>query len=176
MQRVCSAPCALVHVRAVAAKYQARAAAHQRKQDRAKLAAMQTKPQLTAKAQAAFNAFVRARDASKPCISCGKPLGTEPNTYDCGHYRSIGSAPHMRFVEHNAHGQCKHCNRHLSGNHVAYRQGLVARIGALAVELMEADTTTRKHTHDELVELARQYREQARRMRGVVVDPQEAAA
>ncbi|WP_287278852.1 recombination protein NinG, partial [Ralstonia sp.] len=112
--------------------------------------------------QQAFNSYIRARDAGKPCISCGRPLSTQPNTYDCGHYRSIGSAPHMRFAEDNAHGQCKHCNNHLSGNHVAYRQGLIERLGLRAVELIEADKTLRKYTHAGLVELARQYREKAR--------------
>jgi hypothetical protein len=126
--------------------------------DKAKREAMQTLPQLKAKAQTAFNAYIRARDMGKPCISCGKPLTTEPNTYDCGHYRSVGSAPHMRFAEDNAHGQCKHCNRHLAGNHVEYRKGLIERIGLRAVELIEADQTVRKYTREGLIEIARYYR------------------
>jgi len=166
MQKVCSPACAMQHARAQNEKKRAKAQAEERKTIKAKLQAMQTKPQLVKKAQTAFNAFIRARDAGKPCISCDRPLGTEPNTYDCGHYRSVGSAPHMRFVEDNAHGQCKHCNNHLGGNHVEYRKGLIERIGARAVELIEADTILRKYTHEGLAEIARHYREAARKLRG----------
>jgi hypothetical protein len=69
----------------------------------------------------------------------------------------------MRFVEDNAHGQCKHCNRHLSGNHVAYRLGLVERIGQRAVDSIEADSTTRKYTHEGLVQIAKHYRQEAKK-------------
>jgi hypothetical protein len=70
----------------------------------------------------------------------------------------------MRFVEDNAHGQCKHCNRHLAGNHVEYRLGLVKRIGLHAVELIEADQTMRKYTKEGLQEISRHYRAEARRI------------
>lgn len=141
-------------------------AALERKETRQKLQALQTKPQLVKKAQMAFNAFIRARDAGRPCISCGKPLGREPNSFDAGHYRSVGSAPHMRFVETNVHGQCKHCNNHLAGNHVAYRQGLAERVGLQEVERLERDQTTRHYTKEGLTELARQYRQMARNLKG----------
>lgn len=166
MQKVCSPVCALTHTRELVKKKAEREAKAERKADKAKLDAMRTKPQLTKLAQQAFNSFVRARDAGKPCISCGTPLGNEPNTYDCGHYRSVGSAPHMRFVEDNAAGQCKRCNLHLAGNHVEYRKGLVARIGLRNVELIEADTILRKYSHEGLIEIARHYRAEARRIRG----------
>lgn len=166
MQKVCSPVCAMNHSRELTKKKAEREAKAERKADKAKLDAMRTKPQLTKLAQTAFNAFIRARDAGKPCISCGVTLGNEPNSYDAGHYRSVGSAPHMRFVEDNCHGQCKHCNNHLAGNHVEYRKGLLARIGPRNVELIEADTITRKYTHDGLVEIARHYRAETRRIRG----------
>ena len=43
----------------------------------------------------------------------GQPLGTGEvgGAYDCGHYRSTGSAAHLRFDERNAHAQRKVCNR-----------------------------------------------------------------
>lgn len=166
MQKVCSPVCALTHTRELVKKKAEREAKAERKADKAKLDAMRTKPQLTKLAQTAFNAFIRARDAGKPCISCGTTLSKEPNTYDAGHYRSVGSAPHMRFVEDNCHGQCKHCNNYLAGNHVEYRKGLVARIGLRSVELIEADTILRKYSHEGLIEVARHYRAEARRIRG----------
>lgn len=166
MQKVCGPDCAMAHGRALAQKKAEREAKADRRATLQKLEAMRTKPQLTRLAQTAFNAFIRARDAGRPCISCGSPLPTNQvgGAFDCGHYRSVGSAPHMRFVEDNAHGQCKHCNRHLAGNHVAYRIGLVARIGLTNVELIESDDTLRKYTHEGLVEIARHYRAEARRI------------
>jgi hypothetical protein len=165
LQKVCGWECAKKQVEIDAAKKRAKDAAKDRKETREKLDAMRTKPQLVKLAQTAFNAFIRARDAGKPCICCGKPLGAEPNTFDAGHYRSVGSAPHMRFVEENTHGQNKHCNNYLGGNHVAYRAGLIQRIGLAAVERIEADNTTRKYTREGLIELARHYKAETRRLK-----------
>ena len=167
LQTVCSPACALTLARNVTEKALAKAQATDRKATREKLDAMRTKPQLVKLAQTAFNSFVRARDADKPCISCGRPLAGPQigGAFDCGHYRSVGSAHHMRFVEDNAHGQCKHCNSHLAGNHVAYRAGLIARIGLHAVERIESDQTVRKYTKEGLIELARHYNAETRRLK-----------
>ena len=135
-----------------------------KKETKRKLDAMQTRPQLLKKAQTAFNAYIRARDKGKPCISCDKPLDGGANTFDAGHYRSVGSAPHMRFVEDNCHGQCKHCNNWLAGNHVEYRKRLLDRIGERQLELLESDNTLRKYTKEGLEEIAKHYREETRRL------------
>ncbi len=68
-------------------------------------------------AQQAFNEFIRARDqaAGHHCISSGKPLDWSGNAVDAGHYRSVGSAPHLRFDERNCHAQSKQDNRFLLG-------------------------------------------------------------
>lgn len=165
MQKVCSPMCALEVSRQVAQKKAAKEAQEDRKKTREKLDAMRTKPQLVKVAQTAFNAFVRVRDADKPCISCGKPPSTETNQTDAGHFRSVGSAPHMRFVEENCHGQCKHCNQFLAGNVLAYRKGLIERIGMLSVERLEADQTVRKYTREGLQEIARHYNAETRRLK-----------
>ena len=141
-----------------------------KKETKRKLDAMQTRPQLLRKAQTAFNAYIRARDKGKPCISCDKPLDGGANTFDAGHYRSVGSAPHMRFVEDNCHGQCKHCNNWLAGNHVEYRKRLLERIGERQLELLEADSTTRKYTKEALEEISKHYRAEARRLAKERVD------
>lgn len=114
--------------------------------------AIKTRSDWMKEAQHAFNAFIRARDAGKPCICCGQPLDSDRvgGGFDCGHYRSVGSAPHLRFDERNAHGQTKQCNRYGAGRAVDYRIGLIPRIGLEAVEALEADQTTRKWTVDEL--------------------------
>ena len=156
--KACSPDCAKSYVEREQASKARKQEAKERKATKQKLDALRTKPQLVAMAQKAFNAYIRARDLGRGCISCGKPLTSEPNTYDCGHYRSVGSAVHLRFDPTNAHGQCKHCNRHLSGNHVMYRLGLIERIGLPAVELLEADQTLRKYTKEGLIEMAKEYR------------------
>lgn len=155
-QVVCSPRCAIKSVREEQAA--------KRAEEKTKRDALQTLPQLKKRAQTAFNAFIRARDKGKPCISCGKPLGDTPNSYDCGHYRSVGSAPHMRFVEDNANGQCKHCNRYLAGNHVEYRKGMVERYGERTVELIERDQAVRKYTKEGLIEIARHYTKAAKEL------------
>jgi len=113
---------------------------------------LKTKRDWTKEAQIAFNAFIRTRDNGKPCICCGKPLGAQQigGGFDAGHYRSIGSAPHLRFDERNVHGQQKQCNRYGAGRAVDYRIGLIARIGLEAVESLEADQTPKKYTIAEL--------------------------
>ena len=165
MQKVCSPMCALEVSRQVAQKKATKKAQEDRKKTREKLDAMRTKPQLVKVAQTAFNAFVRARDANKPCISCGKPPSTETNQTDAGHFRSVGSAPHMRFVEDNIHGQCKHCNQYLAGNVLAYRKGLIERIGLERVEQIESDQTMRKYTKEGLQEIAKHYNAETRRLK-----------
>lgn len=123
--------------------------------------ANKTRPALQKEAQAAFNAWVRARDADKPCISCGRSALDDPLTggaWDCGHYRSVGAAPSLRFDPRNAHKQCKHCNQWLDGNYVDYRRGLIDRIGVDAVEDLEGPLPPAKWTRDELREIEARYK------------------
>lgn len=113
-------------------------------------------------AQRAFNAFIRERDKDLPCICCGK-IATPAKTvsggaWDAGHYRSVGSAPHLRFVEDNCHRQRKHCNRDGAGRAVDYRVGLIARIGLHRVEALESDQQERKWTIADLVAIRDMYR------------------
>jgi len=129
-----------------------------------KLASMKTTGTLIAEAQAAFNTYVRRRDqlAGHACISSGKPLDWSGNGVDAGHYRSRGSAPHLRFDERNCHAQSKQENRYASGNATGYRIGLIARIGIEAVEALECDQTPRKYTKEQLIALKREYAAKAR--------------
>jgi hypothetical protein len=78
--------------------------------------------------------------------------------YDCGHYRSVGSAPHLRFDERNAHAQRKQCNRWGSGRAVDYRIGLIKRIGLEKVEALESDQTVKKYTIDDLKSIISAYK------------------
>lgn len=169
-----SEPCALAAVDEAMSKRlktQRRETQQERKADRAKRESMLTRSDWVKKAQAAFNAFVRARDkaAGYRCICCNQPLdwgavGVRGHSVDAGHYRSTGSAPHLRFVESNCHAQKVVCNRHGAGRAVDYRIGLIQRIGLAAVEQLEADQTPRRHSIAELQALAKHYRAEVRRI------------
>ena len=118
-------------------------------------------------AQQAFNEYIRTRDqaAGHLCISSGKPLDWSGNAVDAGHYRSVGSAPHLRFDERNCHAQSKQDNRFLSGNAVDYRIGLIARIGQEAVDALESDQSVRKYTVDEIKAIKAEYRAKTRELK-----------
>lgn len=159
-QVVCSPACAMKKVRQE--KVQERAKVRTRKE------AIKTIPVLIKEAQREFNAYIRARDADQPCICCGQPLGTGEvgGSFDCGHYRSTGSASHLRFDERNAHAQRKVCNRWGAGRAVDYRMGLVARIGLVAVEALESDNAPRKWTREELIAIRDTYRAKLKELKG----------
>lgn len=153
MQRVCSPGCAGRLVKA------------EKKQERAKIRtrkeAIKTIPVLLREAQVDFNKFIRTRDRDQPCISCSKPPGDLSQLHagrDAGHYRSIGSASHLRFHEDNCHAQCVKCNQWGAGRAVDYRIGLVARIGLPAVEALEADNVPRKWTREGLIAIRAEYK------------------
>jgi hypothetical protein len=118
-------------------------------------------------AEAAFNAWVRARDIHRTCIDCGQPFGpSRPGgSMDAGHFRSVGSAPHLRFDERNVHGQRKNCNRPGGATHAAYEAGLALRIGAAAVEALNADQTVQKYTIDDLKIIKKTYRSKLKELK-----------
>lgn len=159
MQVVCGPACAHKKVK--------QDKAEEVKETKRRKAALKTLPELKKEAQQAFNAYIRERDKGKPCISCGRP--DDKNGYhqgrDCGHYRSVGSAAHLRYAETNAHGQCVFCNRNLAGNVIGYRLGLIERIGIEAVEKLEQDNSTRKWTRDELIDIKREYVEKLKKLK-----------
>lgn len=159
MQKACCFECEVQLGLIAAEKSKAKREKAERKETREKLEKFKTRREWMKEAQAAFNRFIRVRDAGKPCICCGRPLqgGSVGGDYDCGHYRSVGSAPHLRFVESNAHGQTKFCNRWGAGRAVDYRLGLIERIGLAAVEALEADQEDRKYSIDDLKAIKAHY-------------------
>ena len=99
-------------------------------------------------AQAAFNGYIRARDKNKPCISCGCLPGdtVRGGNFDAGHYRSRGSAGHLRYNMFNCHSQCVKCNRYLSGNVVEYRKRLIDVLGENRLIQLENDSSIVRFT------------------------------
>lgn len=160
MASVCSMDCAKSLAVSARGKLEKIKAVKERKADAVKRQAQKSHGKLIAEAQTAFNAWVRARDAGHPCICCGRSPNSDietGGTWDAGHYRSRGSAPHLRFDERNVHAQLKQCNRYDSGNVVGYRQGLINRLGLEAVEALESDQAPRKYTRDQLEAIKSDY-------------------
>ena len=136
------------------------AAKVERAETRRRKEAIKTIPDLIREAQVAFNAYIRERDQYQPCICCGEPLklGGIGGGFDAGHYRSTGSASHLRFNEDNCHGQRKVCNQYGAGRAVDYRIGLIQRIGLERVEALEASNQVHKWTAEELRAIKAKYR------------------
>lgn len=164
----CSPDCAVSIAAAKKEKAEQRKRSDERKADRAKREKLKTRSDWMKEAQREFNRFIRFRDAGKSCICCGTPLQAKQanvgGEFDAGHYRSIGSAPHLRFNEDNCHGQTKQCNRWGAGRAVDYRIGLIQRIGVDRVEAIEADQTPRKYTIEDLKQIRDTYRQKAREL------------
>ena len=153
MQAVCDWRCAASYAESLRIKHETSEAKRVRKETKQKLVAMRSIPQLIAKAQVAFNAYIRWRDRNETCICCGMPYGTNAvgGDFDCGHYRSRGATGHLRFNEDNAFGQRKYCNTYLSGNVQGMRSGIIKRIGLARVEAIENNNETVKWTREDLI-------------------------
>lgn len=166
-QVVCSVDCAIVYSRKQLEKKAAVLEQDKRREIKARKEKLKTRMDHMREAQQAFNAFIRERDKNQTCICCGQPLTLDAigGGYDCGHYRSTGSAPFLRFDERNAHAQRKVCNRYGAGRAVDYRIGLIRRIGQEAVEALEADNAPRKWTIPQLIEIRDTYRAKLRNLK-----------
>lgn len=131
-------------------------AAAVKKERQAGLAKLKRRADYFKETQAALNKWIReVRDAGKPCISCGHT--DHGQKFDAGHYITRGSRPNLALEELNLARQCHWCNVHLSGNQILFRKGLVARIGLAAVEALEADTTPRKYSIEQLQAMKADY-------------------
>ncbi|NWC07218.1 recombination protein NinG [Pseudomonas sp. G1002] len=166
-QAVCSPKCGLAIKDVNQAKARKSLAQVERREIKVRKEKLKSRGEHMREAQQAFNEYVRTRDqaAGHLCISSGKPLDWSGNAVDAGHYRSVGSAPHLRFDERNCHAQSKQDNRFLSGNAVDYRIGLIARIGQEAVDALEADQSVRKYTVDEIKGIKTYYRAKTRELK-----------
>lgn len=161
-QKVCSPACAL----ATKDKHQAPArkaiADRQRKELRASQERIKSRGDHLREAQAAFNEFIRLRDALEPCISCGRH---HDGQYHAGHYRTVGASPELRFDEDNVHKQCSPCNNHKSGDIVNYRINLVAKIGAERVARLEGPHEPQKLSKEEIKAIKANYRAKVRELK-----------
>lgn len=178
MQAVCSAACAADHARKLADQKAARARRDERKSLAERKAKLKTRQDWINEARDAVNRVARLRDilAGHGCISCGaKPHQRYGGSVDAGHYRSVGSAPHLRFFLPNIHLQCKKCNRDLGSNTVEYRKGLIERIGIERVEEIESMQWTAKWSVEYLKRLKKVMNKKARRLARRIEMNREAA-
>lgn len=166
-QAVCSPKCGLAIKDVNQAKARKSLAQVERREIKIRKEKLKSRGEHMREAQQAFNEYIRTRDqaAGHLCISSGKPLDWSGNAVDAGHYRSVGSAPHLRFDERNCHAQSKQDNRFLSGNAVDYRIGLIARIGQEAVDALEADQSVRKYTVEQIKGIKAYYRAKTRELK-----------
>lgn len=159
--KTCSTDCALVYVAEQNTKKLRKKQIADRRDTKLKLDKLKTRSDYIKETQIAFNAYIRERDKNQLCICCDEPLCLDAvgGGYDCGHYRSVGSAPHLRFNENNAHGQRKKCNRYGAGRAVDYRIHLIKRKGLEVVEALEADNSPMKWTIPELIEMKKKFQQ-----------------
>jgi len=115
-------------------------------------------------AQTACNSYVRYRDRSLPCISCGT---NKPNIQYCaGHYKTRGAHSALRFHPFNINKQCnKNCNLQLSGNISNYRPKLIEKIGISQVEWLEGPHEAQNYTISDAKEIRAYYKEQLKTLK-----------
>lgn len=147
MQKACSPLCALTIARDNRLK-------DERKAHEAKKKALRPRAEWQKLAQAAFNRYIRLRDAQLPCVSCGR---MHDGQWHAGHYMSTGARPELRFDEANVHKQCQPCNTHLHGNLVLYRVELIRRVGMAEVQRLEGPQVPNKFTSLDLIAIRDKY-------------------
>lgn len=129
---------------------------------RARKEKLKTRSDFAKEAQQAVNAYVRARDANEPCISCGRHHQGE---YHAGHFLSRGAHPELALDERNIAKQCQPCNVHLSGNQLNFRKGLIARHGVEFVDWLEGAHEPKKYTKEDLLHIRDTYRQKLKELK-----------
>lgn len=162
-QVVCSPKCALDQAPVNEQKARKAIADRKRREIKACKERLKSKASHMKEAQAAFNAWVRLRDAGQPCISCGTTADVQ---YCAGHYRTTAAAPELRFEPLNVNLQCnRNCNMGKSGNLLGYRPGLLAKIGAEALAWLEGPHEAKRYTIDDLKTIKAEYRAKIKQLK-----------
>lgn len=162
LQSACGVQCAIALTNAGKEKARKAKEARELQEHRQAKERIKTKGEHAKEAQAAFNEFIRLRDESLPCVSCGR---FHDGQWHAGHYRTVGANPELRFEPLNVWRQCAPCNNHMSGNVVNYRIELVKRIGADMVEWLEGPHEPKRYTIEDLKAIKAEYRAKIREMK-----------
>jgi hypothetical protein len=166
MQTICGAfECSVAYAGQAKTKKAERVAKKaEREKLRERKEAAETMPQLKKRLEKVFNRWIVLRDKDQPCISCGR---LNVAAWHAGHYRSVGSAQHLRFHEDNVHKQCDHCNVFLHGNLINYKNNLTVRIGIAKLESLEQNNTSIHLTRSDIESMIVDYRQ---RIKGIEND------
>ena len=159
MQSVCSPECALLVAMKKTRQEMLRKASAERQDTLAKRKAMRSMSELRQRAQKAFNAYIRERDAGEPCIACGR---FHEGQWHAGHYLTTAAHPELRYDPRNCHKSCQPCNLHLSGNLVEYRKGLIRRYGIWIVEWLEGPHEPKHYSRADLIAEEKKWQEECR--------------
>lgn len=151
-QKVCGPVCALEIARAKREHAETKKRQEERKKDRERREELMPLSYFHKQTQKAVNAYIRARDADEPCISCGVAWAAQ---WDAGHFISRGADSALRYDFANIHKQCSVCNQHRAGNLLLYRRNLIPKIGEPEVLRLEGPQPVHKWTRDELNEIKR---------------------
>ena len=162
-QAVCSPACAMIHAPRHEPKARKALADIERKDIKVRKEKLKSRADHLKDTQHAFNAWIRARDAGQPCISCGTTADVQ---YCAGHYRTTAAAPELRFEPLNVNLQCnRNCNMGKSGNLLGYRPGLIKKIGVEAVEWLEGPHEVKRYTVEELKAMTSDYRAKTKELK-----------
>lgn len=162
MVKWCSPACGAKLALAKLAKQRARKEQDERKQTRAKLQDLKPLSYWRDRAQRAFNAWVRYRDAGLPCVSCGRHHAGKVNA---GHYLSRGARPELAFEPLNVWLQCEPCNTSKGGNVALYRVELVRRIGTEKVEWLEGPHEPLRYRREDFEAIEAEYTAKVKAMK-----------
>lgn len=163
LQAVCGPVCAIRKAK----KDRADEAKAERASTRARKEAIKPRAKWLAECQAIVNKYVRlkAERAGEGCYTCGAtPEQKFGGTFDASHFRSVGSAPHLRYWIPQIRICCVVCNRHKGGELLAFRRHLVEEHGAEWVEALEARQEVAKFTIDYLQRLKKVMTKKVRRL------------
>lgn len=172
--QIVHADCVVPYMEAQIAKRQAKQRAEQKVKAKVEQAvfrkrkrAIRRLSEFRADAQKAFNAWVRARDADLPCVSCDETsLPMLPGgQWDAGHFLSRGAYPELALEPLNCWRQCKSCNAG-SGKfaHKArtvaqkYEDELLNRIGPEKLAWLKGPHEATKYTREDYEEIEATYK------------------
>ena len=154
LQTACSIPCALEIGRENERKAQNRAI-------RARSVEAKRLTYWAARAQKAFNAFIRERDKSQPCITCGT---WEAEEWHAGHWIPVGRSSALRFDEANCHRQCRQDNYFGAGRQDDYEMRLPARIGQAEVDRLKHAKREHRWTREEYQAIEAEYKQKLKEL------------
>jgi len=110
-----------------------------------------------------FSKYIRLRDSDEngicACITCGRKHIWNDGLLDAGHFIPKNTGNSIYFDEDNVNGQCRHCNKWLSGNLSKYRPAIDQKWGEGTADRLELKSREKKSfTEQELVGMINKYK------------------